>query len=244
MNKLGRFVFLIVFITAYVCINAQTKIPEFSFTDNVISHTAHITYFQGYYYTCNGGKVDDGKISVFDSKGKFVVSYPIKLDMRSIAFNKNDNSFYISTMERKIYLITNLKEGKVELKYADLYEDGNSAITFSPDGKWLFIFDHGTLKKFDFRSGEQIHEISGFFCGDKASTGSNTLALDGKYYYTWDSSKKLIYSFSKKGKFKKSFKILEGDFGFTLSYANGYIFVATDADSNSKGVWYAYKLWD
>ena len=243
MNKTFGLIFLAGLFFFAFHLKAQNYSPVFSFADNVISHTAHITYLKGYYYTCNGGNVDDGKVSIFDNKGKLISSYAIKLDMRSIAYNEMENSFYVSTKDKQIYVIKNFEKGEVELVYSKLYEDGNSAITFSPDGKWLYIFDHGTLKKFHFRKGTLKSEVSGLLSGEKASTGSNAMAFDGKYIYTWDSSKKIIYCYSKKGKFIRSFKIQEGDFGYTLSFANGYIFVATDADNNSKGVWHAYSFW-
>jgi len=46
-----------------------------------------------------------------------------------------------------------------------------------------------------------------------------------------------------KGKSIKTIKISDGDYGFSLSFANGLIFVAIDGNYDI-GTWYGYDVWE
>lgn len=84
-------------------------------------------------------------------------------------------------------------------------------------------------------------KIYGFDCGKDVSTGSTCVAVHGKYIYTWDSDAKLIFESTRSGKKVRSISIADGNFGWSLSVANGKIWVANDGDY-STGKWFAYDL--
>ncbi|HPS27188.1 MAG TPA: hypothetical protein PK269_06210, partial [Bacteroidales bacterium] len=70
-----------------------------------------------------------------------------------------------------------------------------------------------------------------------------SVAVDGKYIYTWNADYKLIFVYDMKGQKVKSVEVEKGSYGFSLSYANGLIFVADDGDY-ATGTWYGYNLWE
>jgi DNA-binding beta-propeller fold protein YncE len=222
-----------------------------------VSHNAHIASDGKFYYTCNGGTDKEGnphgKISKYTLSGEFVKSFPFtKFDMRSIMYNSKDKHFYISTFDLKIYKIIDLENGTTELRFENLYKNGQSALALDPDGKTLYAMDRGTLTMYKFKDGSIIKTLSGLSFGADDKTkpvvgryGSTAVAVDKNYIYTWDShsSSKKIYAYDKNGKFIKSFQISSGNLGYTLSYANGHVFVAMDGQYKV-GLWYGYKLWE
>jgi hypothetical protein len=52
----------------------------------------------------------------------------------------------------------------------------------------------------------------------------------------------MIFVYDLKGKKIKTVEISNGNYGFSLSFANGLIFVADDGDY-ATGTWYGYDLW-
>lgn len=188
--------------------------------------------------------------------GELIKSYPFKTyDMRSIMYNSKDKHLYIATNDAKIYKIIDLENSTALLISEKVYKNPQSAVALDPDGKTFYALDCGTLTMYKLKDGSVIKTISGLSCGadDKEKTdipvgrfGSTAVAVDKEYIYTWDShsSVKKIYAYEKKGEFKlkQTFKITNGNYGFSLSYANGYIFVAIDGNGRI-GLWNGYKLW-
>jgi hypothetical protein len=237
-------------------LHAQVLRPAFTLNDKPgTTHNAHITSDGKYYYTCNGGTDKDGnpngKINKYTLTGDLVKSYPFsKFDMRSIFYNPKDKHLYISTYDIKIYKIIDLESGTTELKFDKLYKNPQSMVALDPDGKTLYAMDGGTITLYKFKDGEVIKTLSGFSFGADDKTkpivgryGSTAVAVDKKYIYTWDAHvPKKIYAYDKNGNFKKVFQVASGNLGFTLSYANGYVFVAIDGQYKI-GLWNGYRLW-
>lgn len=247
--------FLVLFITS-LALTAQVFKPVFTLKDEPgPTHNSHITSDGKFYYTCTGGTDKDGiphgKINKYNLSGDLVKSYPFKkFDMRSIMYNKKDNHFYIATYDMKIYKIINLESGTTELRFEKIYKNGQCAIALDPDGKTFYIMDGGTLSMIRSKDGSLIKSLSGLSFGadDKDSPGSGrygstAVAVDNNYIYTWDahSSSKKIFVYDKKGSFVKIYLISNGNWGYTLSYANGLIFVALDGKGQI-GLWYGYHL--
>ena len=253
--KTITFTILLLFITS-LTVSAQVIKPVFMLKDEPGStHNAHITSDGKFYYTCNGGTGKDGnphgKINKYSLSGDLVKSYPFaKLDMRSIMYNKKDNHFYVSTYDMKIYKIVDLESGTTELRFEKSYKNGQCAIALDPDGKTFYIMDGGTLSMIRSKDGTVIKSLSGLSFGadDKDSPGlgkygSTAVAVDNNYIYTWDahSASKKIFVYDKKGSFVKIYLISNGNWGYTLSCANGMVFVALDG-KNQIGLWYGYHL--
>jgi DNA-binding beta-propeller fold protein YncE len=251
------FLFTVVFsFIISLSLNAQVIKPDFTLNDKPGStHNAHLTSDGKFYYTCNGGTDKEGnpsgKINKYTLSGEFVKAYAFsKFDMRSIMYNSKDKHLYIATYDQKIYKIIDLESGTTELRFEKLYKNPQSAIAMDPDGKTIYAMDCGTLTLYKFKDGSVIKTMSGLSFGadDKTSPvigkyGSTAVAVDKKHIYTWDAhSSKKIYAYDKKGNFVKSFQVSSGNWGFTLSYANGYVFVANDGQYRT-GTWSGYKLW-
>lgn len=221
--------------------SSQALKPVIKFEENPITHNMHITSNGEYYYTCNGGKPENGKISKYSLRGNFVKDFTIELDMRSIMYNKKDGFFYINCYDKNIYKITDLENGVFQLVFSNLYDDDQACLAMSPNGKLLYYFSVGNLKIFDLKDGTLKQELSGLSYGEGLVGGEAAVAVDNKHIYTWNAEQQVIYVYNKKGKLINDFKIKDGDYGFSLSYANGLIFVSTDGNYDT-GEWYGYDL--
>ena len=89
-------------------LNAQSISPDIYFDDEPGTHNMGITSDGEFFYTCNGGKTYDGKISKYSKSGNFMKSYEIDLDMRSIMNNPKDGLLYVNCYDNNIYKITDL----------------------------------------------------------------------------------------------------------------------------------------
>ena len=248
--------FIFSFIISLI-LPAQVIRPVFTLNDEPGStHNAHITSDGKFYYTCNGGTGKDGtpngKINKYSLSGEFVKSYPFKkFDMRSIMYNSKDKHLYISTYDLKIFKIIDLENGTTQLLFEKIYKNPQSAIALDPDGKTIYAMDCGTLTMYKFKDGSLIKTFSGLSFGADDKTkpivgkyGSTAIAVDKKYIYTWDAhtNSKKISVYDKKGNFVKAFQISNGNWGYTLSYANNLVFVAVDGQYKI-GLWNGYNLW-
>ena len=52
----------------------------------------------------------------------------------------------------------------------------------------------------------------------------------------------MIFAYDSKGNKVKTFEISDGSYGFSLSCANGLVFVSDDGNYET-GTWYGYDLW-
>jgi len=225
-----------------VILNAQDLTPTLSFSEKPGSYSMHLCFDGNLYYSVNGGVPAVGKISSFTLQGNFIKSYPILLDMRSIMYNKKDKSFYVTTTNRKIFRIIDMIAGTYELVFSNLYENKQASLSFGHKGKNLYAFDQGTVSIYNFKTGALIRTLAGLKCGDGNRKGAGTVAVDKEFIYTWDAATSEVYSYDMEGKFVKSFVLSDGDFGYSLSYANGMIFVSHSPQGKT-GHWYGYNLW-
>lgn len=222
--------------------NAQVLEPVFILHDNPITHNMSITSDGTYFYTINGGIKENGRIAKYDTSGRLISTYKMPLDMRSILYDKNDSTFYICTYGADIYKVTNLETGSYELWKDNLYPNEQASPALSPDGKKLYYFDNGVLTIYSFPNGEIIKTYVNIKSGSEAQNGSTSVAVDKKYIYTYDGETNTVYVYSKKGKLNKKIKISKGNYGFSLSCAMNFVFIAEDGNFTKKGTWYGYKI--
>lgn len=222
-------------------LNAQVISPDTYFNDEPGTHNMGITSDGEFYYTCNGGKTLEGKISQFSLSGNFMKSYKIDLDMRNIMYNPKDEHLYVNCYDGNIYKITSLADGSLQLIYSKLYKNDQASLALDPKGKYLYYLDNGTLRIYDFAKGTLVDTYDNISCGPDLGSGAYSVAVSKKHIITFNSDKQVFYIHDKKGKFKESIQFKNGDYGFSLSYANDLIFVATDGDY-SIGKWYGYDV--
>lgn len=241
--KTNRFHLLIVMILlmGFTSVYCQTLTPVISFIEFPKTHNAHITCDGKYLYTCNAGRSEDGKISKFDKEGKIISNYSIELDMRSIFYNKKDKSLYVSSYDQSIYRIVDLENGIYQDIGTEIIIDPQAVVALDPKGKLLYHFNAGTLEVYTFPEGELVSTTEGLKCGGSILTGSTTVTVSKKHYYTWNSDEQTIYAYNLKSEFVGEYSIENGSYGFSLSFADGKIFVADDGNYD-EGTWYAYEL--
>lgn len=220
---------------------SQTLQPVIFFDEDPITHNMHICSDGEFYYTINGGNPSDGQISKYSVSGSLIGQYPIELDMRSIFYNKKDKHFYVNCYDGVIYKVIDLENGVFKTAYENLYSNDQACLALSTNGKLLYEFDDGTLKVYNFKNGELVNTIKGLKHGTGFAEGSTALAVSKKNVYTWDGFNQEVYVYNKNGQFIKTAKIDKGNYGFSLSYANGLLFVSEDGNY-STGTWYGYDI--
>ena len=212
------------------------------FDDNPYNHNMHITTDGSYYYTCNGGNYSNGLINKYTLAGEFVASYPIQLDMRSIMYNKDNGSLYVSgfesATERNIYKILNLATGSFTKLHTNLFDNYQSGTSLSYDNQFIYAYNAGTLKKYNLSDGTLVQTLTGL---SPAGTGDVVVAVDSDYIYTWDSVSQTVYVYDLSGAPIREMTLPTGNFKFSLSFAGGILFVAVDGNYGT-GTWYGYNI--
>jgi 6-phosphogluconolactonase (cycloisomerase 2 family) len=242
--RTSLFLFAIILgIVSSTILSAQTSMPTRVFRDTPKTHNMHIASDGQFLYTCNGGRPDDGQVSKFTPDGELVGSYPIELDMRSIFYNSSDHKLYVSTFDKDIYKITDLVMGVYSLALHIEDRDGQCTPAISPDGKLLYFLENDDVFIYKMKDGSFKKKISGFSTAEGALSEATTMAVDSKHIYTWNYDEQKVLAFDLKGKFIKSFKLNQGDYSFSLSAANGLIWVSKDGNYET-GTWYGYNLAD
>lgn len=246
--KLKLVVFAIFLFTGFRIL-AQVIEPSVTINDNpgIYSNSMHICFDGEFYYTINGGSGPkdgkfDGKINKFRPDGKFLASYPINMDMRSIMYNGKDKCFYINTADKNLYKFVAIEKGTYMLAQSNMYKNDQICLAMDPKGKNYYALDEGEITIISVKTGKPAKKFSGIKCGANGLKGSSALAVDKKYIYTWDADTKTVYAYKKRnGAFKKSFILKSGSLGHSLSYASGMIFVSK-SERGKPSTWYGYKL--
>jgi hypothetical protein len=238
-----KFRILLIIAALATCgtINSQAVEPVLEFSETAKTFSMHICSDGMYYYTVNGGVPEDGCLFKYDLQGKLIKAYPLKLDMRGISYNGKDKSLYVNTKDKKIFRIIDLEAGTYELVFENLYDNAQSSLAIDPKGKYIYALDSGSLSLYKFKTGELVKVLAGLKCGDGNRKGAGTVALIDDYIYTWDADSKTVYVYNHDGIFIKSFILKSGDLGYSLSQANGLIFVSR-SEKGKKSTWYGYDL--
>ena len=218
---------------------------EIAFKDRPGNHNMGVATDGKYYYTCNGGSYTIGRINKYTLTGDSITSYPIAIDMRSIMYNTADGSLYVSgfesnTSERNIYRITNLANATFDKVLPNLYDYYQSSVAMSDDGQFLYAFNKGTLKQYKLTDGSLVDTFTGLNYGN-TSSADGAVVVDPDYFYTWNASTGEVYVYDHTGTYIKSITLSNGNYGYSLSLANGYLFAAKDGNY-ATGIWYGYNI--
>lgn len=204
-----------------------------------------------YYYTCS---MQHGTIRKISKDGNILYgTYPVSLgDPRGLVYNKADSCLYVSSYGGDIKKITDLENGEIETIYSGLMQSPEASFALSEDGTKLFDFYEGTLKVYDFATGDLAYTLTGLKSGKdtfyddeymNAYFGAAAVAVDASYIYTWDSDARpaILYVYNHLGELQYEMELDSGKNGMSLSVIDGYLFVADD-DTYDPGTWWKYNI--
>ncbi len=241
MKKSAISLILILIVISPVSLLAQDLNPVLTFKEDPKTHNMHICSDGKFFYTVNGGKAEEGQIGKYSLSGNLIAFYPMELDMRSVMYNKKDKSLYINCYDKNIYRITDLENGTYQLVYEGIYSNEQACLALSPNGKYLYEQDNGTLMVYDFKTGKLKNTFYGLKHGDDFISGSNAIAASKKKLYIFDGNAQSIFVYNLKGEYQKKVNISKGSYGFSVSYANGLVFISEDGNY-ATGTWYGYSI--
>jgi len=216
--------------------------PELAlqFTDEVPFHNVGIAFDGKRYYTVNGGNNDYGRVNVYDTTGKFLKAYKIKIDARAIWYHPRLKRLFIKDYFRDLWEF-DPKTGRVKLFAESAFHDCQSSPALSPDGKLVyervdtlvFVMEWGSFQDAETLKIKDGAEFPASVC---IAAGPGAL-------FTFDGEKLRVWSL--KGEPLGSYSLPKGDYPFSLSWAGGKLFIASDADGEevgAEGVWYGYEF--
>lgn len=246
-GQMRKFLFIIVFgiILLSGCAKSLNTDPVTAVTieDEIYYHNASITFDGEHYFTLNGGNADWAVVNEYNKEGKLLNTYEPPVDGRSFFFSKKDNVFYVKPYDISLYTM-DLKADELQLVDSHWwsYWDDNSSIGFSPNGEKVFerIDDWVYVINMEDGIAADSFEVAPY---DYHSYNMSCAASD-KYVFTWADADK-INAYTYDGKYKGQIKLPREGYGFSLSYCNGMLWIAKDADASDwggTGFWYGYKV--
>jgi len=219
--------------------SAQLQYPDVDFEESPGTHNVHLCSDGQFLYTVNGGRPEMGMIFKRNLEGELLESYKIELDMRGVF--TYGGKLYVSSYGGDLYVITKLKKGKVKLVQKSVAASDQSNITLVPGTSLTISINENEVKFFHLETNEVKVEYQDLSLGSEITSGLVTIAATDQYYLTMDGEEQMIFVYDHGFRLKGKFKIPYGDYGFSLSYANGKVWVAEDGNY-SMGHWYGYDL--
>ncbi|MBN2466120.1 hypothetical protein JXD38_10920 [candidate division WOR-3 bacterium] len=223
-----------------------TPVQKVKFTDHVRYHNMGIAWDGDYYYTVNGGNTDYSDLNLYDESGSLEDSYDFGTDGRAILYSPDEEQLYLKEYGTDLSWV-DLDFEEAGLEHEDVFRGDQSHVAMSPDGEKLYELYEGTVYVYDAITGD---EETSFELPSYNTTGergyANAIAASGKFLFVWapDSDTDiLVYGID--GKYVTKFTLPRSGFGFSLSWANGMLWIAEDADGDSDGAdgtWYGYAL--
>ena len=191
------------------------------------------------YYTLNGGNEDYGLINRYDLNGDLIDTEEVSLDGRTLHWDDVLEGFLVKIYG---YDIMWVEDGEVDLEDYDVFYHENSSPAFSPDGERIFEHYDGTVTIYDGLLFLEEDEIKGLQCGEDLF--AYAIAASDRYLFTWDEDG-TIFVYDHAGNFISTFELNKTGFGLSLSWCNGMLWIAEDADGSTDGAtgtWYGYEL--
>lgn len=222
-------------------VSGQKIYPKLIFEEFPVTHNAHITGDSKNLYTCNAGNASKGYIWKYDNAGNIIQDFKMDIDMRAIMYCKKDKGLYVNSYDQNIYEIVDLEAGIFKNINTPVELNEQAAVALGVKGKKLYHFEDGKLDIYSFPDGKLLESFQGLKCGSGFLSGKTTVAVSKKHIYTMDGEKQEIYAYDMKGNYVKTFYIAQGSYGFSLSYANGLVFISEDGNYDT-GTWYGYDL--
>jgi hypothetical protein len=238
----------IVVFTRATCGRARpgqvTPVQRVTITDHVPYHNMGITFDGEHYFTINGGNEDYSVVKEYDRSGTLVTSYSFGIDGRSIGYNAEEEAFYVKPYAADL-LVLDFDDESSETEHEGLFAQEQTSVAFSPDGAWAYELDGEEVRVYDLAEGEELNSIDIEGAYDEEQGGYNcSMAASDKFLFVWKSGTEVrVYDLS--GEYVTSFELPRSGLGFSLSYCNGMLWVARDADGKADGAdgkWFGYEL--
>jgi predicted small lipoprotein YifL len=212
------------------------------FKDKVYFHNMSITYDGTYYYTMNGGNEDYCLLNQYDVDGTLIEEYDLELDGRAIFYNPADKELYIKVYGRDLYIV-DLRDETVKLVHEGIFMDDQSSPGMTPDGKYLYEYYEDRIRVLDFETGKKVKGFK-FEPAYNESGFPASLACSDYYLFAWGSNDEIVV-YDLDGNYITEIDMPRDGYGFSLSYCNGLLWIAKDADGSTDGAtgyWYGYRL--
>lgn len=245
MSRLILFALIILTIILASCAKKADVLKTdngFVIEDNVYFHNMGITFDGNYYYTINGGNDGYSLINVYDKRGKFIKKGEPGIDARSIHYIDRTGDFYIKAFGVDIMNL-NINDFTYDVDY-DYYMWGdNSSVSFDPACNYLYELFEGEIIVVDAEDGLEVNNFYIDRYYDEHLYNSS-IAVGEKYIYIWGSPSK-IYMYDFDGNIEDSITVKMNGYAPSLSYCNGMLWLAEDADastSGGNGYWYGFKV--
>lgn len=222
----------------------DTSIEALRIKDTVYYHNVSIAYDGKHYFTINGGNEGYCTINEYSTDGKFIETYDVGLDGRAIFHNPMDGNLYIKDYGVNLYKFDPKGEA-VEIALPEVFLDENSSPGMSPSGKYFYEFLEGEVYVYDSKTGleDRVIEIDEYY--DEHGYNVST-AASNRHLFVWgDAYDVLVYDLT--GKKVSTFRLPMRGFGYSLSYSNGMLWIADDADAMDEvgeGYWFGYRVRD
>jgi VCBS repeat-containing protein len=220
-----------------------TLSEQIEIDDFVYFHNMSITYTGWSYVTINGGNSNYCNVNEYDEEGIYVDSYDVGLDGRAIFYNAKDEQLYVKVYGSELYTI-NLEDEDANVEYSDMFVEDNGSPAMSPDGKYFYELSDNEVRVLDAKTGKLTKSFK-LTSYDESSTGYNvSIAASEHFLFVWGASDEIIVT-NLNGKYVTTLNLPETGLGFSLSYCNGMLWIAQDADGSTDGetgYWYGYKI--
>lgn len=228
--------------------------------DEVRFHNMGIAFDGQYYYTINGGNSEYSDLNKYDKKGKLVDRYDLEIDGRAIFYSPLEKKLLVKPYGTSLQYV-DLRTEEVENKYGDIFIEDQSHPAMSPDGRKIYELYDGTVRVYDVESGKRKRSLNLERYNENNAKGySRAIAASDKYLFVWapdetytdedgeeqtipNANRILVYDLN--GKYVTEFSLPVEGFGFSLTWANGMLWVAEDADGGADGatgIWYGYEI--
>lgn len=212
------------------------------FKDKVYFHNMSITFDGTYYYTLNGGNDSYCMLNQYAINGDLVDEFDLELDGRAVFYNPADENLYIKVYGGDLYMF-DLWEETTELVHEGIFMDDQSSPGMTPDGKYLYEYYEGRMRVIDLKTGKKVKGYK-FEPGYNESGYYASLACSDYYLFAWGATDELVV-YDLDGKYITEIELPRDGYGFSLSYCNGLLWIAKDADGSTEGgtgYWYGYRL--
>jgi hypothetical protein len=217
---------------------------KMTLTDEVKYHNMGIAWDGEYYWTVNGGNEEYSVVNRYDRSGELEETYDFSIDGRAIGYDAEQDVMVVKDYGTSLLVLLPDDED-TETAHEDIFYSEQSSVGFSPDGSVMYELEDGSVHVYDAAEGEETDEFELENYYDEESGGfAFAIAASDKFLFVWKSEEEIgVYDL--KGEYVTSFELPREGFGFSLSYCNGMLWVARDADGSTDGAegkWYGYRL--